>query len=265
VRYVPTFEEESAELRGVTVAKIKSFYKKFYGASHAELAIVGDFDPAQMTKEVEKLFGDWKSAQKYERVANPYREIKHAKMVFKTPDKANAFLMGALPMKVNDRNPDFPALMVANQVIGGNTDARLQTLIRSTEGLSYSVGSALQPSSIDENSKFIVYAIFAPQNRDRVEQGISKVLKESVTKLATPQEVASAKQSLLEARKIARAQDGTQTSNLVSQLFLGRDWSESAQRDAAIEAVTPEDVLRVLKKYLAPNAIVYSVAGDFKK
>ena len=41
---------------------MKAFHAKFYGASHAELAIVGDFDAAAVRPLVRELFGDFASA-----------------------------------------------------------------------------------------------------------------------------------------------------------------------------------------------------------
>jgi zinc protease len=40
-----TPDEEIEELKAVNIADVKAFYKDFYGASNAELSVVGDFDP----------------------------------------------------------------------------------------------------------------------------------------------------------------------------------------------------------------------------
>jgi zinc protease len=265
VRYVPTFDEEIKALREVTTTRLKDFHKRFYAANHGELAVVGDFDEAEIKALATKLFGSWVSKIAYARVEDPYRKIMPETMIAETPDKANAFLMGGLPMPLNDLHPDFAALQVANQMLGGSTEARLPNRLRTQDGLSYSVGSGLQPNHIDENTRFVVYAIFAPQNLKRVQEGFADVLNEAVTTAPGEQEVNDAKRSLLEARAIARAQDRTQVANLVSQLYLDRTWDDSAKRDREIAAVTADDVFRVLKKYLDPDAIVYSIAGDFKK
>jgi zinc protease len=44
-RYVPTVEESIAGNNAVTVDDVKRFHAQFYGASNAELAIVGDSTP----------------------------------------------------------------------------------------------------------------------------------------------------------------------------------------------------------------------------
>mgnify|MGYP003693777061 CR=1 FL=1 len=48
VRYVPTYDEELAEIKAAKLDDVKRFYARFVGGANAELAIVGDFDPAAM-------------------------------------------------------------------------------------------------------------------------------------------------------------------------------------------------------------------------
>ncbi|MDR2244340.1 MAG: insulinase family protein [Burkholderiales bacterium] len=264
VRYVLTFEEEETQLKALTITDLKKFHQDFYGAQYGELAVVGDFDAEEIRALSEKLFGQWKSKATYTRIGDPYQNIAPTTLRFETPDKANAFLMGRLAVPINDQNPDFAALLVANQALGSSPEARLPNRIRTQEGLSYSVGSALQPASLDANSRFVFYAIFAPQNLERVQEAFRDILTQTAQNGLTAQEIADAKQSLLQERHIARAQDAIQTSSLAYQLYLKRTWKDSAQLDAEIAAVTPEQIAAALKKYLIPENVVYSVAGDFK-
>ena len=45
----------------MTLDEARKFYAQFYGASNAELVIVGQFDPAAKCKLAAELFGQWKS------------------------------------------------------------------------------------------------------------------------------------------------------------------------------------------------------------
>ena len=67
-RAVTTFEEDIANTKKLTLADVKKFYGDFFGASNAELAIVGDFDPAEVRKVVEQELGTWKSPAPYQLV-----------------------------------------------------------------------------------------------------------------------------------------------------------------------------------------------------
>src|SRR5205085_1683084 len=49
VRYTPTYDEDVADLRAATLDDVKKFYTDFYGASDAQLAVVGDFDAQEIS------------------------------------------------------------------------------------------------------------------------------------------------------------------------------------------------------------------------
>ena len=52
VRGTLSIPEEIDEVKAVKVEDARAFYKHFYGASNGELAVVGDFDPAEVKKEI---------------------------------------------------------------------------------------------------------------------------------------------------------------------------------------------------------------------
>ncbi len=66
VRYVGTIDEQIEETNQVTLDEVKRFHSQFYGVSHGELVIVGQFDPAATGKVAAELFGRWKSPAPYQ-------------------------------------------------------------------------------------------------------------------------------------------------------------------------------------------------------
>ena len=163
-RYAPTLDESIANNDAVTVDDVKRFHAKFYGASNAELAIVGDFDADAMRALVTELFGGWKSPSPYARVPEPFRPNQPVAMRLTVPDKANAFLIGMERIPVNDMSADYPALLVASFILGDSSSARIPERLRQKDGLSYGAATFFQPSAIDANSAIGAYAIFAPEN-----------------------------------------------------------------------------------------------------
>ena len=92
----------SRRSRRAKLDDVKRFYTRFVGGANAELAIVGDFDPAAMKTLVTELFGAWKSPSPFARVPNPYRPPAPTVLTAQTPDKANATMFGRVPLKIND-------------------------------------------------------------------------------------------------------------------------------------------------------------------
>jgi zinc protease len=264
-RYAPTLDEELAGARTVTPETMKQFHTQFYGASNAELSIVGDFDPEAMRTLVTELFGNWKSPSAYARVPDPLVPRKPVALKFDLADKANAFLIGRQALPMTDLSPDYPAMLVTNFILGDSPTSRLWERLRQKEGLSYGVGSYFQPNSFEANSRLGVYAIFAPENLDRVRRGLGEEVALSLKGGFTEAEVKSAKAALMHERRLSRNEDGQVAGTLTNQSFLGRTWSTSGQIDAAIEKLSAAQVNAVLRKYVKPDEIGYAFAGDFAK
>jgi len=265
VRYMPTFDEERADIGATTLEQVTSFYARFVGGANAELAIVGDLDPDAIRALASDLFGGWATPAPYARVPNPYRPPAPTVLTATIPDKANAALFGRLPLPFNDRSDDLPALMVVDRILGGSPDSRISDRVREREGLSYSIQTWLRLSSFEENTPMFVYAIFAPENRERVRAGIDEELARALKDGFTDAEVADAKRALLQARRIARAQDNSLAASLTQQAHLGRTWEFSAKVDEGLQALTVERANAVLRKYVSAAGWAWSYAGDFAK
>jgi zinc protease len=265
IRYVPTLDEELALLDKATVDGVKDFHGRFYGTNHAELAIVGDFDAAAIRPLIAELFGAHDSKVAYTRVPDPYVKVPGKNLTFVTPDKPNATMVSRLAVPINDLSPDYGPIVVANRILGGDIDSRLFERIRVKEGLSYGVGSQLSPAHVDANSQLLFYAIFAPQNTDRVKAAFSEEIARARKEGYTAREIDSARKALLEERRIARAQDGIVADMLVTQDYLGRNWDDAIRQDRAIASVTLDHANGVLRKYVTPDELISVYAGDFTK
>lgn len=265
VRYMPTVDEEVTQIESATLDAVRDFYRRFAGGTNAELALVGDFDAAAVKPLLEELFGTWKSAAPYARVPKPLVVKRAIEIREETPDKANAVLAGELALPINDTSADFPALRVANYILGGSSSSRLWERIRQREGLSYGVYSALEPSSFEPNTPLVVEAIFAPENLSRLHSALTEELTRAVRDGFTDREVADAKKALLQERTLARAQDSGLAYELTRQAYLGRTFAYAGEIDAKIAALTTAEVNAALRKYVRPDAFVEVFAGDFAK
>jgi len=263
--YTPSLDERSARLQSVTLDEARRCHAELVGASHSELVVVGDFDPQEVRRLAEQLFGDWKSPTPYKRIAARHFEVEPMDRMIETPDKANAVFRAGINLKLRDDNPDYPALVLGNYLLGGSSDARLARRVREKEGLSYSVGSWINASSMDEAGEFGVYAIYAPQNRTRLEQAIREELARALADGFTTAEFEAARKGLLEARKVARNSDAALAGRLLSYAVVGRTFKWDAELDARIAALTPDEVRDALRRYLQPDQLSIVKAGDFTK
>lgn len=264
VRYARTFDEMVVDWQAVSLAQIKAYHERFISASQAEFAAVGDFDAEAVKAVLDRSLSTWTKPEPYERVSQPLVKETPTRMQLNTPDKQNATLMATLALPLNDRHPDYAAFMLANHLLGSGGDSRLWNRIREKEGLSYSVYSAVQWNSVEENSQWMASAIFAPQNRAKVETALMEEIQRALAKGFDAAEFDSGKKGLLSFRRLARAQDARLSAGWAANLHLGRTFAESARVDAALESVTLEQVNAALRRYLKPENLVLGVAGDFK-
>jgi zinc protease len=261
--YTTTLEERSARLKALALDDVKRCYADFYGASDSQLAVVGDFDPEEITRLAQELFGDWKSPRPYARIPLRIAEVAPIDDVINTPDKANAVLRAGVLLKLRDDNPDYPALLLGNYLLGGSSDSRLMRRIREKEGLSYSVGSFLSADSFFERGSFGLFAIYAPQNRARVEAALAEELRKALAEGFSAEEVEAGKKGLLQSRQLARSSDGTVASRLASYLVLGRTFAWEEEQERRIAALTPKAVADALRRYVDPARLSVVKAGDF--
>jgi zinc protease len=262
--YEQSLEERIAALKAATLEDVRACHRELIGATGADFAAVGDFDPEPLAALVEELFGDWKNPAPYARIEKRHFERPALERELHTPDKANAVLRAGLNLRLRDDDPDFPALVLANQLLGGSSTARLPQRIREKEGLSYSTYTWFSASPLDDAANFWVSAIFAPQNKARVEQALHEELQRASREGFGADEVAAAKNGLLEARHLARTQDAALAERLTRYLFVGRDFSWDIAFEQRIAALTPAEVRDALRRHLDFARLAVTKAGDFK-
>jgi len=266
VNYVKTIDEEVADLKAVTLDDVKKFYGDFYGADHGELAVVGDFDEKEVAKLAGELFGGWKSSRPYARIPDLYHDVQPINKSFETPDKANAFFLAGVNLSLRDDDPDYPALLLGNYMLGGGfLNSRLAVRIRQKDGLSYGVGSSFIASQLDKSGSFRANAIYAPQNAAKLEAAFKEELARALKDGFTADEVEKAKSGWLKSRQVSRAQDNELVNVLAIGLFLDRTLVWDAEMEKKVEALTPEQILAAMRKYIDPGKITIVKAGDFAK
>ena len=263
-RYSTNFEEDIERLNAATVDEARAFWSEFYGAEGGTVAVVGDFDPDETLAVLEEVFGGWEAPEPYERVPDPYVDVETVSVDIETPDKANAWMVAVTAFRMRDDNPRYPALRMADFMLGGGfLNSRLPTRIRQEEGLSYGVGSQLAVPPVDDGGLFLTYAIFAPENGDRVVDAFRDELRRALEEGFTQEELDAAKRGFLDAQQNGRSNDSALAGQLSNNLFTNRTMEFTAAREAAIGALTLEEVNAALRDYVSLENISIFRAGDF--
>jgi len=265
VRYTPSIEEQIDGIKSVTNEQVKDFYKKFYGVAGGELSVIGDFDSEAVQKQVSALFNEWKSPEHYARVIRRYKPAAPKAESFETPDKANAMFVSGTAIQLRDSDPEYPALVLGNYLLGQGMNSRLFARIRTKEGLSYGVGSQVMANAEDDLGYFMAFAICAPQNTPKVESSFKDEMTQILEKGYSAEEVETAKKSWLQSRQVSRANDGELVNRLASNTYNNRTMAFDADLEAKVQSLTPAQIQTAMKKFLDPAKLSFVRAGDFKK
>jgi zinc protease len=266
VRAPLSLDEQIAQVKAMTVADLKAYHSEFYGASHGEMAIVGDFDKAAAQAVVAQELGNWASKATYARIIDSNVPHPPLDLFLDTPDKENGFYTARIDIDMNKDDDDYPALELANYILGdGGLKSRIMDRIRQKDGLSYGGGSSLSVSDIDRASHLSVSAIAAPQNLAKLKAAIREELARAVKDGFTRAEVEGARSGILQQRLQNRSQDGVLAAGWTSFLHLNRTYAWSQAFEDKLKALTPAQVNAAFRKAVDLNKLNVVVAGDVKK
>lgn len=266
LRHYRTTDELIEDANKVTLDDVRKFHAKYYGASHGELVIVGQFDAATVSKIASELFGSWASPAPYRRIVTDAQKVAPVNVKIETLDKQNSRFEAGLEFPMTDADPDYPAMLLANYIFGGSITGRVPDRIRNREGLSYSVRSTLQtPQPADGNlTIFGGFAISNPKNAPKVEASFKDELARTLSGGFTSEEVATVKKALLESRQISRSQDASLLTLILNNEDAARTLAWDEQIDSKLAALTADQVNAAFRRHVDASALSIVKAGDFK-
>jgi zinc protease len=265
VRHPRTLDEQIEDLKNVTLDDVKKFYQQFYGASHGDLVAVGALKPDEVQKAAAELFGAWKSSVPYAKIDSKYVPVTPINSRIETPDKENAQFSAAVRIQMRDTDPDNPAMVLANYMMGGDITARWSDRIRNREGLSYGASSSFSAPTEGDAAVLSASIISNPKNSPKVEASFRDELKKTLAEGFTQKELDTAKAAIRDARVLGRSGDTAILNIITLRAEADRTLDWDTQMDAKLAALTLAQVNAAFRKYVTTSNVSVVQAGDFKK
>ncbi len=267
--YVMTITEEEEAIKALTIEDVKSFYDEFYGLGKSINIGIGTFEGDKVKAFLEKEFAGFESKSPYAEVKSPYKGTVVANENIITPDKKNAMTFGAQGVEISQYSEDYPALNVAATILGGGfLNSRIADRLRQKDGVSYGAGGGLSADSDkeDQNSQLYVYAIYNPDNLDKVQLGFKEEIQRYIDGGITEEELANAVNGWIESQNVSRAKDNELSSLVNNNIYYDRDMEFHKEMEEKVSKLTVEDVNKAIRKYIKPYD-QWSVvnAGDYKE
>jgi zinc protease len=261
-RYPMTTAEQIAALKKVTVGDLKAFHRDFIGANHGEVAVVGDFDAAAISAQLEKQFGTWAAKKPYARLVDkPFGAAPVTKSI-EIKDKEMTQIAFGHDLAMKDTDPDYPAWALVGHVLGGDASSRLWMRLREKEGVSYGTWAWTSADSFDSSGSFGGGAIVAPQNVAKAKAAILEEINRLISTKLTEDELRRAKAGWTKSIDTQLSSDGFVLFTLNDLTYRGRTLEFVKQLRAKVEAVTVADFERVAKQHIQPGKLIMIDAGS---
>ena len=265
VRYLPTVQETIDDLKRTKLADVARVHRALWGASSAQLSIVGDFDPEPTKALLQERLASWKSPRPYARVTQPFKEGVAENATVNTPDKQMALVAVGQPLEVRDDDADYPALLLINHILGGSASSRLLNRLRQKDGLSYGTFSQINARPIDRVGLFFAGAICAPQNAEKAMAAMLEEIDKLMRDEVPAAELADAKRSYAAGWDGRIAEDDFVADELAQGLYLDRSFEHWRKINDKIQTLTAAELHAVARKYLKPDKLARVRAGDLAK
>ena len=265
--YTSTVQEQIDAYKKIKQSEIVDFYTNIFGGNNGLGTVVGDLDAKETGQILENTFGKWNSKSKYVLALPTYSETKKIDKDYITPDKENAVAIGKIAFKMNLKSPDYPAFVMANEILGsgGFLSARIPMRLREKEGISYGAGSFINVPVTNDVAFWQYYAFLNPTKKGAVEAATKEEIAKALKDGFTAEEVKSNLVSWLNERKTRLGNDMMLISLTNSYLQYGIPLEDYDDLETKVKALKVEDVNAVLRKYLSLEKMTSIYAGDFNK
>ena len=242
---------ESVE--NITLEDVKLFYKENLIPNNAYLIFIGDFDPSVLKKQVKKLFSGWKKGKlkNTDFVTTPsYDEL--AINFVDVPNAIQSEVVFQNTVSLTMKDPDYFPVIVANKILGGGPENRLERQIREAKGFTYVARSQIGSSKYTK-SRFRAYTSTRFQVTDSAVVELLNEIKKIREKTVGEKELIDVKAKYVGNFVLASERPSTIANYALNIKTQNLDKNFYKSYLANIDKVTIDDIKRVANKYFNLN------------
>jgi predicted Zn-dependent peptidase len=245
-------------LRGFTVARVRDFHAKNYGAKRARLYVSGVFNSSEIEQTIRDAFGGWAEGP----VATENAPVITARQQVEVIDRANS-VQSSIWMGVpvaNPANEDWIKMNVTDALLGGAFGSHITANIREDKGYTYSPGSFIWT-----RKGASMWVETADVTSNVTGASLTEIFKE-VDRLRAEAPPAAELNGIKNNLAGVYTVQNSSRFGLINQLEfvdlhgLGDDYVTNYVKN--ILAVTPEDVRATAEKHLDPKKMSIAIVGN---
>ena len=251
------------QINAITTESLKAFHTSAFKPNNAIFAIVGDVKPAEVVAKLEKTFAEWKAGAASAMMIPPVAAAPSTKVyLVDRPGSVQTNLMLGVPT-IERNDPDYFALEMMNQIVGGGASARLFLNLREDKGYTYGAYSSSSSGKI--RGSFQATAEVKTEVTKKAMDEFMIELKRIRTEPVPADEFDRARRTIVGgwARQLESPTSLLGNSITSKRYGFAADYWDTYP--AKIAAVTPADVQRVAQKYLTLDSLAIVAVGDAEK
>ena len=235
------------------------YNKSLYTPDNVVVAVVGNIDHSDAVDLISKYFEglNGKKAFNFE----PLQNLDGGKASLKDKKTEQAHIAIGFP-SYPEGHQDHWAVKLLAAILGGNMSSRMFLGVREAKGLSYYIHT-----STDNYSDGGAIVTNAGVDLKRMEEGVEAIIAEYAKILeekVSPRELRKAK-SFLKGKMTLNLEDSEEYAHLLAKYELLRDGSKNPDEIMRmVDAVTPEDIQRVVADLFVEDKMKLAVIGPCK-
>lgn len=253
--YANVLTDTQAGLNAVTAEEVRAFHRRAYSANNLRISMVGDLTRAQAEAMAERI--SQALPQGWAAIDPPPLPTASPETIHVKTRSVNAAILLTIPQPILRHDPLYPAILLANQILGVGIESRLMQALRRQRGVTYDVSSTLlnlQPGGV-----LAIEWQVAAHYHEASQALVIDLLKQFIEEGPTEAELALARQQLAGRHLRAVAQNQSLSKLLAG---LGRHGLEDDHLSTYVDrliSVSAQDVRLALRQLDIDAVVAVSV------
>jgi zinc protease len=248
-----------ASLDRISRDDLQAFHRRYFVPNNMILGIVGDVTSEEAFAAAERVFGGWARADvPLHAVTDPPPSTRRIVVVDKPDAVQTEIRVGQLA--IPRRHPDYMAFDVAVKILGGEGANRLHRVLRSERGLTY--GAEADTNAMKEAGDYMAET---DTRTDTTGEALRLTIDEFgklPRQRVFERELSDAQAYLAGSFPLTIETPNEIATQVLNAVFYDLPMADIPNYRERVQAVTPDDILRVAQRYIRPDRLSIVLVGN---